>query len=1093
MITPIFTLVSNTGFIDLPQELAGWISLFILLSLVFFLNYRWKTLNRLSKRSNRYRLLVLIILAPLAGMFFGLGFPLEGYLSPPRTPIDQTQQVVMFFAALPLFIAAGMLGPAAASITACLSYLPQAYWSTHSIFTPIEFILVGVLVSGALRQNYRTPIFRALRIPIVTGLLAAAAYPALHMLVATMAVDGALVSRIDYAQSTLVAASTARGIEIVLAALIAQVMALVSPAAWTLDRPQIPSPAERSLRTRFLASMAPLAVALILTLILSDWVVAGEAAKRMLEARMQNAASISSGNVSYFLEAGQNVITSYASDQSLLSSDLKNLQLSLEKLIQIVPFYNQLLVLDPSGETIASYETQDYLGQSITDKEIDSISYTLKGVPLNFSIPPGQGQTTAQISFMTAIKDQAGVAQRILVGRTDLDTNPLSQSILASLKNRNDDEIEGILLDEENMVLYHPDPEAVMKPYAGNLDKAAGMAEDTTTQGTRMFVYHQLAEGRSWSVVLRVPALRAQQLALDIAVPMVAVIIGLFGVAALISSISLNNVTSSLQTLTSEAGRLAQGELDRPLAVEGTDEVGQLRRAFERMRVSLKERLDELNQLLVVSKGVASSLDISEAIQPVLEAALTRGATFSRLILMPGIVQELGTDPTSLTRFGLGPNQEKYQDLDDQILALARQQDRLVLSNINRPKLISPTPGTPKLASIIAIALRHEAMFFGALWVGYDEPHRFTVEEVRYLVTLGSQAALATANARLFLNAEIGRQRLAAILASSPDPILVTDQSNRLLLANPAAWQVLNLGMDAHEGPVIDQVIRYQELAEMLKASSAEKQVKDINLHDGRVYSAAATTVVAEGQRVGRVCVLRDVTHFKELDALKTDFVSTVSHDLRSPLTLMRGYASMLEMVGQLNEQQYNYIQKIITGVEDMSRLVNNLLDLGRIEAGIGLKVEKLSCQEILDKVISSLQLQAAQKQIQISSEVSSQQPAIIEADRALLQQALTNLLENAIKYSRTEGKIILRVNRQQEQVAFEIIDNGIGISPMDQPRLFEKFYRGAQQSSKDQRGTGLGLAIVKSIAERHGGRVWADSKLGKGSIFILEIPLRQQ
>jgi GAF domain-containing protein len=129
---------------------------------------------------------------------------------------------------------------------------------------------------------------------------------------------------------------------------------------------------------------------------------------------------------------------------------------------------------------------------------------------------------------------------------------------------------------------------------------------------------------------------------------------------------------------------------------------------------------------------------------------------------MPGVVQELGTDPISLTRFGLGPNQEKYLELDEQILALVRQQDRLVLSNIFRPKLINLPPDSPKISSIIAIALRHENMFFGALWAGYEEPHRFTAEEVRYLVTLGSQAALATANARLFLNAEIGRQRLAA-------------------------------------------------------------------------------------------------------------------------------------------------------------------------------------------------------------------------------------------------------------------------------------------------------------------------------------------
>lgn len=1090
--TPIITLLTRTGFFNLPQDWAGWISLALLFGLLVFLNLHWKTLNRLSGKSNRKLLLLLVLLAPLAGLFFGVGYPLKGYLSPPESAIDQPLLVVMFFVSLPLFISAGTLGPLAATISALLSYLPLAYWSTHSIFSPLEMALLSLLLSGALRQYYRTRPFRSLRIPIVAGLLIIAAFPAIHLVITTMAVPGPLVSRIDYAQSNLVAASLARGFEIFVAALIAQALYLINPATWKIDRSLIPTPAERSLRTRFLASMAPLALALILTLIISDWIVAGAAAERMLQARMANAASVSADNVSFFLEAGQNVITSYASDQSLLSSDLKNLQLSLQHLIQLVPFFNQLLVLNPSGEIIANYQTRTYPGQTITEKEIAGIPFTILGVPQNFSIPPGVGQTTAQISFMAAIKDQSGVAQRILIGRTDLKTNPLSQSILASLDNLSDDEIQGILLDEDHQVLYHPLPSAVMQPYAGKLRTDPGLIEDTSKQNTRMFVYIQPAAGRSWLVILTVPALRAQQLALDIAIPMVAVIIGLFALAAIISSISLNNVTGSLLTLTSEAGRLAQGDLDRPLAVEGTDEIGQLRRAFERMRVSLKERLDELNQLLLVSQGVASSLEITEAIQPVLEAVLARGATFARVILMPGVVQELGSDSSALTRFGLGLNQEKYHSLDDQILALARQQERLVLSNIYRPRLINLPPESPKLYSLVAIALRHENMFFGALWAGYDEPHRFTSEEVLYLVTLGSQAALATANARLFLNAEIGRQRLASILASSPDPILVTDQSNRLLLANPAAWQVLNLSMEANEGPIIDQVIRFKELAEMLRASSAEKQVKEIYLPDGRVYSAAATAVVAEGQRVGRVCLLRDVTHFKELDALKTDFVSTVSHDLRSPLTLMRGYASMLEMVGQLNDQQNTYVQKIVSGVEDMSRLVNNLLDLGRIDAGIGLKVEKIACQEIVGKVISGLQLQAAQKQIQITSELLEQDPFTVEADRALLQQALTNLVENAIKYSRTEGKILLRTSKQSDKVLFEVIDNGIGISPMDLPRMFEKFYRGAQQTSRDQRGTGLGLAIVKSIADRHGGRVWADSKLGKGSIFCLELPHQQ-
>ena len=172
-------------------------------------------------------------------------------------------------------------------------------------------------------------------------------------------------------------------------------------------------------------------------------------------------------------------------------------------------------------------------------------------------------------------------------------------------------------------------------------------------------------------------------------------------------------------------------------------------------------------------------------------------------------------------------------------------------------------------------------------------------------------------------------------------------------------------------------------------------------------------------------------------------------------------------------------MRKIVNGVESMARLVNNLLDLGRIEAGIGLQVEIVPVQDIVERVVSTLQLQAAQKHIHLASDILPQAIPLIEADQALLQQALHNLVENAIKYTRPEGKVLLRVQTQPIGVVFQVIDNGIGISPMDLPRVFEKFYRGAQQASKDERGSGLGLAIVKSIAERHGGRVWAESQLG--------------
>jgi signal transduction histidine kinase len=240
------------------------------------------------------------------------------------------------------------------------------------------------------------------------------------------------------------------------------------------------------------------------------------------------------------------------------------------------------------------------------------------------------------------------------------------------------------------------------------------------------------------------------------------------------------------------------------------------------------------------------------------------------------------------------------------------------------------------------------------------------------------------------------------------------------------------------------------------------------------------------------VCILRDVTHLKELDTLKSDFVATVSHDLRSPLTLLRGYATMLEMVGELNEQQKGYTSKIVAGVENMARLVNNLLDLGRIEIGVGLQIEAVPVLDILDRVTSALQLQASQKEITLEVETSRDMPRTVEADQALLHQAVYNLVENALKYTPNRGRVTIRVRPAPDSLTFEVIDTGIGISPPDLPHLFEKFYRGKQREARAQHGTGLGLAIVHSIVERHGGRVWVESELGQGSTFFLRIPLTQ-
>lgn len=333
---------------------------------------------------------------------------------------------------------------------------------------------------------------------------------------------------------------------------------------------------------------------------------------------------------------------------------------------------------------------------------------------------------------------------------------------------------------------------------------------------------------------------------------------------------------------------------------------------------------------------------------------------------------------------------------------------------------------------------------------------------------------------------------LTAVLASASEPVLVGDRGGRLLLVNQAARQALGVQEENLEGLPIDPTIGEQGLRDLLLDQGNGKKSAVVPLPDGKMYFATAAPLLVEGGPAGRVCVLRDVTHFKELDDLKSEFVSMVSHDLRSPLTLIRGYTTMLEMVGELNEQQRNYVTKITIGVETMTRQVDTLLDLGRIEAGVDLQIDRVPLMEVVNDVVNMLQLQARHKEIDLALEVGGGLPQFIDADRALLQQALYNLVENAIKYTQGGGWVKLSLKAHPGAVQFEVQDNGIGIPPEDQPRLFEKFFRGRQREARAQHGSGLGLAIVRSIAERHAGKVWMESKLGAGSTFYLLMPCRR-
>ncbi len=1088
-----FTLLGNPFYIDQPQESIGWVGWFILLSFLILLLYRWRQLNKRWTRLHGGIFIGLFVLLILTNLFFVVQFPAIGVPITQDWAIDLAGISIAVFAALPWVLAAGLLGVYPAAGLGLLSGTLIALFNTHSFFTPLEYGLLATFLGGAFNQRYRTWVFRAMRHPLFSTTLCALIYPLLFLLGTTLATTGSLAARLDIALSQVKIASIVVGVELLVAGGISEIVALAFPRLWGFSGPLEPSPVERRLQSRFLSSLAPLAVVIVVGLMAGDWIVASKAATGMLNNRLESTAKIAANNVPSFLETGQSLIQILAKDTTWTQGTLSEQNILLGDYLRTVPYFSEFYLLNANGQPVTGYPIDNFYSAAPSSEEYLGITLALKGMPIQmYTLPPALGGVAARLSFLAAVYDETGKSDGVLVGRTDLATNSFAEPIIISLNSLSDTNGEGMLLDEDEIILYSSSSEWVMEKYSGETSLQGIFFDGVTPDGTRSLMYHQPVWGQPWAVVTSVPAQEAQQLALQIAAPLMIMIIILFLIAALVLRFSMRTVTSSLQNLALETNRISSGQLDRPLDTEGNDEVGQLRHAFENMRSSLKARLDELNRLLLVSRGVASNLEFQEAVKPVMEAALSTGASVVRVVLSPEALPEMKGGSPPVNRFGYGRGNEQYSYLDDQILPMTRQKEVVALNNLSRVRLLTFPANAPRPEALLALPLHHENMFYGALWLAYDTPHQFGEDEIRFLTTIAGQAALASANSQLFANAEIGRQRLAAILNSTPDPVLVTDYQGRLLLANPAAWQVLGLPGETVNGKSIDTIIQQPSLLGLLQVVSEEKQSAEVELPDGKVYLATASSVIVEGQPVGRICILRDVTRFKELDTLKSEFVATVSHDLRYPLTTMRGYATMLEMVGELNDQQAGYVRKILTSVDGMNQLVTSLLDLGRIDAGVDLQLEMVPVQDVVERVVGALQLQASQKQVVISSDISQHAVPLIEADYALLQQALHNLVENAVIYTEPRGKVSVRVEPDKDQMVFTVCDTGIGIAPVDLPRIFEKFYRGGQKEAKKRQGTGLGLAIVKSIADRHKGRVWVESQLGKGSAFHLAIPFRQ-
>jgi len=326
--------------------------------------------------------------------------------------------------------------------------------------------------------------------------------------------------------------------------------------------------------------------------------------------------------------------------------------------------------------------------------------------------------------------------------------------------------------------------------------------------------------------------------------------------------------------------------------------------------------------------------------------------------------------------------------------------------------------------------------------------------------------------------------RFARVLANLDDGIIIVDLDGYLLTMNRSARDIFSIGEDLIDGKTAGEVFHHPDILDLFKSQNTLPRQNEISLEDGRVFSVQASLI----PEIGIAVVIREITHLKELDRIKTDFVNTISHDLRSPLTAIYGFVSLIDRVGPINDQQIEFIHHIQSSVQHITALINDLMDLGRVEADYDIQMQDVDLKEIINQSIENLDYQISEKMQEMVLSIPEEIPAIL-GNPLHLQRMVSNLLENAIKFTPPLGKISVQCRVETSQLIFEVTDNGPGIPLSDQPHIFDKFYRGSNISENTQ-GTGLGLSIVKSVVDKHHGRIWLESS-PIGTTFTVILPIK--